>query len=347
MTLYDDLPPPSKTEKDERSAWSAPLLSPPVVVPALSRKPPVLPPPAVLRAASRGAAPVQQVPPRSLPRPAPPVAPPLAAAAAAAAASHRPQFVEVLDEYDPATPNSYDDVLRSRALKRKAVELESKRRALEVQRTELAARRKAEAAQPLPPPPPLPHLLPEPLPPPPPLPQLPSLPVPVEESPAEGGGAPSVAQRLMQRMGWKQGQGLGPSNEGITEPLVLRKVGKHAGIVVTAPPLRPVPAAADQQPISRILCLRGVVQPGGVDERLEDEVASECELFGPIVRVLIFEAEDAATLPIDEQVRIFVEFVSTQGAVAARAEMDGRFFGGRLVHASFFPEQRYDLHDFL
>jgi splicing factor 45 len=160
---------------------------------------------------------------------------------------------------------------------------------------------------PLPPPPPLPPpAAQQPLPPPPPLPQrLPSPPHEAQPAPARG---MTAAQRMMEKMGWREGQNLGKS-----EP-------------------------------TRVLCLRGMVGRGEVDEALEDEVADECEKHGPVVRVLIFEVTDAACPP-DAAVRIFVQFVKLEGAVKALAEMDGRFFGGRVVRASFYSEARFDAQD--
>ncbi len=83
------------------------------------------------------------------------------------------------------------------------------------------------------------------------------------------------------------------------------------------------------------------MRTGEVDEELEDEVAEECEKYGPVVRVLIFEVTDGSCAP-DAAVRIFVQFLRTESAAKARAEMDGRFFGGRVVRAAFFSEARFE-----
>jgi splicing factor 45 len=83
---------------------------------------------------------------------------------------------------------------------------------------------------------------------------------------------------------------------------------------------------------------------GEVDEELEDEVAEECEKHGGVVRVLIFEVTEPGCAP-DAAVRIFVQFVHTESAAKALAEMDGRFFGGRVVRASFFSEARFEAQE--
>ena len=43
--------------------------------------------------------------------------------------------------------------------------------------------------------------------------------------------------------------------------------------------------------------------------------------------------------------RIFVAFERQESAVKAYVAMNGRFFGGRRVQASFFDEDRFTRHD--
>lgn len=355
--LYGDLPAAKEGGPDPhvtvQPAAAAPRTSAwaPVLLPPPPRRPPLAPPLSVVRsqakatgaasavAAQRAARPAEPAPPPPSTRPSEPAPPP-----AAARVAEQSLLARVEDEYDPAAPNSYDDVLRSRALRRKKEELEERRRELERQRSELEARRRAEAAcvaeLPLPPPPPYP---PQPQGPPPqqqssalPPPDLlppPPAPPPGPPPPDSGDGR-TVAQRMMERMGWRAGQGLGAQEDGISAPLQVQKTSRHSGIVLVPPPAprRPQPSA--------VLCLRGMVQPGAVDEALEDEVAEECERHGAVVRVLIFEA-DGCSDPA-EAVRIFVEFTDVAAAVRAQSHMNGRFFGGRAIRANFVPAERID-----
>ena len=146
----------------------------------------------------------------------------------------------------------------------------------------------------------------------------------------------------MQKMGWREGQGLGPTGEGMTTPLSVRRLAGGSGVIVAGGAGGPPPLA--RLAPSPVLCLTGVVLPGCVDAALEDEVADECEKHGPVVRVVIFESEPGA-VPLHEAVRVFVEFVDAGCCARACAEMDGRFFGGRSVRAHPFPADRLEAGD--
>lgn len=82
------------------------------------------------------------------------------------------------------------------------------------------------------------------------------------------------------------------------------------------------------------------VGPGEVDDDLEGEVAEECSKFGTVTRVLIFEITET-NFPHEEAVRIFVQFERAEHATKALIELEGRFFGGRIVHACFYDEERF------
>lgn len=77
-----------------------------------------------------------------------------------------------------------------------------------------------------------------------------------------------------------------------------------------------------------------------MDDELEDEVASECAKYGTVTRVLIFEITEA-DFPADEAVRIFIQFERSEETTKALLDLEGRFFGGRVVHASFYDEDRF------
>lgn len=196
----------------------------------------------------------------------------------------------------------------------------------------------------------------------------------------------SLAQKMMEKMGWKEGSGLGKDGQGMTTPLMAQKDGIRSGVIVNAPEMFPnrstvigdapaegegahtgegarlgapafvsssdalvavVPAAGEEERFAaptRVLLLRNLTGPGEVDGDLEDEVAEECERFGAVVRVVIFEVTDPG-FPAREAVRIFTEFVEDASAERCRAEMDGRFFGGRTVRATFYDEDKFFAND--
>lgn len=41
--------------------------------------------------------------------------------------------------------------------------------------------------------------------------------------------------------------------------------------------------------------------------------------------------------PVDDAVRIFLEFTNVAQAIKAVIDLNGRFFGGRAILASFYP----------
>lgn len=83
-----------------------------------------------------------------------------------------------------------------------------------------------------------------------------------------------------------------------------------------------------------------MVGPGEVDDDLEPEVKDECNTkYGDVGSVIIHEVPDQAA---DEAVRIFVEFKRIESAIKAVVDLNGRFFGGRQVKASFYDTEKFD-----
>uniref|UniRef100_A0ACD5VDB7 Uncharacterized protein n=1 Tax=Avena sativa TaxID=4498 RepID=A0ACD5VDB7_AVESA len=154
------------------------------------------------------------------------------------------------------------------------------------------------------------------------------------------GGQLTAAQRMMARMGWKEGQGLGKQEQGITTPLVAKKTDRRGGVIIDeSSSKKPKSVQIEGQP-TRVLLLRNMIGPGEVDDELEEEISSECSKYGTVLRVLIFEITQA-NFPADEAVRIFVLFERTEESTKALIDLDKRFFGGRVVKATFFDEERF------
>lgn len=161
----------------------------------------------------------------------------------------------------------------------------------------------------------------------------------------------SLAQKLLEKMGWKEGEGLGRNRQGMATPLMMQKTDVRTGVIVSAAPPAGA-AAAEQQPPKRqraatfnraptkVVLLTNMIGPGEVDKDLDREVGEECSKYGNVTNVMIFEVTEPG-FPADQAVRIFVEFDRVEEATKALVDLQGRFFAGREVEASFFEEERF------
>ncbi|KZC13575.1 PREDICTED: splicing factor 45 [Dufourea novaeangliae] len=174
----------------------------------------------------------------------------------------------------------------------------------------------------------------------------------------------SVAAKIMAKYGFKEGQGLGKKEQGMSVALQVEKTSKRGGRIVgereqlmpPPPPVAVSPPPSQQAPLqqpseepsiteimkcpSKVVLLRNMVGPGEVDEDLEPEVKDECNTkYGDVARVIIHEV--AEVVP-EEAVRIFVEFKRIESAIKAVVDLNGRFFGGRQVKAGFYSSEKLD-----
>lgn len=173
-------------------------------------------------------------------------------------------------------------------------------------------------------------------------PEAPKAPQPSTSS--YGGGASSVAAKIMAKYGFKEGQGLGKQEQGMSSALLVEKTSKRGGRIIHEKEIMPPPPPQQNTPTeqpsitdmmknpSKIVLLRNMVGPGEVDDDLEPEVKDECNTkYGPVCTVHIREIENCDDP--EEAVRIFVEFQRMESAVKAVVDLNGRFFGGRQVKA--------------
>ncbi|XP_068626450.1 splicing factor 45 isoform X2 [Battus philenor] len=185
-----------------------------------------------------------------------------------------------------------------------------------------------------------------------------------------GYGTSSVAAKIMAKYGFKEGQGLGKKEQGMSVALQVEKTSKRGGRIIherdgnvmpppgfnmLPPPGPDSPNASSNSPQmlksepsiteimkspSKVVLLRNMVGPGDVDDELEPEVKDECNTkYGDVIKVLIFEMPNA---PNDEAVRIFVEFKRIESAIKAVVDLNGRFFGGRQVKAGFYDMEKFN-----
>lgn len=154
-------------------------------------------------------------------------------------------------------------------------------------------------------------------------------------------GASAVAAKIMAKYGFKDGQGLGKQEQGISMALQVEKTSKRGGRIIHEKEIgvtqstdpQPAPASSAEQSItemmkapSQVIMLRNMVGPGEVDDELEPEVKEECNRkYGEVITVHIVEMPNVSP---EETVRIFVEFTRIESAIKALVDLNGRFFGG-------------------
>jgi len=183
------------------------------------------------------------------------------------------------------------------------------------------------------------------------------------------------ASRMMAKMGWQEGKGLGKQEQGMTSALVVKKTNQRAGIIttpkntykkkldskiaidntiatatVTATVIASGPLKSKNGTIikgnpSKVILLTNMVGPGEVDDDLQTETAGECSKYGGVEKCLIFEIT-TRKVPPEEAVRIFVQFIKQESALKALQDLDGRYFGGRAVRAVFYDAEKFSKNIF-
>lgn len=185
---------------------------------------------------------------------------------------------------------------------------------------------------------------------------------------ASNAGVSFVAAKIMTKMGYREGSGLGREEQGISRALEVKKTGSREGKILERyreteeqPSMEPLfvsPASgqsskADGTPSeavtpiteimknpTKVVLLRNMVGPGEVDDDLEPETQEECSKYGDVTKCVIFE-QPGAHVPPEDAVRIFVEFKRIESAIKAVVDLNGRFFGGRMVRAGFYDYDKF------
>ncbi|XP_031561194.1 splicing factor 45-like [Actinia tenebrosa] len=165
-----------------------------------------------------------------------------------------------------------------------------------------------------------------------------------KDKPNVGFNSP-IASQIMAKYGWKDGQGLGKQEQGINTCLQVEKTSKRGGKIINKDKESKTQASESDSLISamknptKVVLLRNMVGPGEVDDDLQPETAEECAKYGEVNKVIIYEIPEGVAE--EEAVRIFVEFQRVESAIKAVVDLNGRYFGGRSVKASFYNLDRF------
>lgn len=152
-----------------------------------------------------------------------------------------------------------------------------------------------------------------------------------------------IALRMMQKFGFKVGEGLGKQSQGIRTPLIVRKTTDSSGVIEQSNiPLdflisRELSArnalAARGVESSEVLVLVGLLSLEQLEEGLEEEIRQECCLYGVVCDWIMYLYAG--------ELRIFVEFQTKEQALHAFVKMNGKYFGERLVSVRFYSLQQF------
>merc|ERR1712136_90428 len=96
---------------------------------------------------------------------------------------------------------------------------------------------------------------------------------------------------------------------------------------------------------TRVMILRNMVDAQDIDEDLESEVTEECGKFGAVNRVVIYQEKQGEEDTAPVIVKIFVEFNETSACQAGMDALNGRWFGGRKIEATPYPQHKFDSND--
>lgn len=242
----------------------------------------------------------------------------------------------MVDEYNPSRPNDYEELLLEREQKKKEQEEQNRiKRDRERLEAEAAERRKAASMGFAPPASKGGFAIP----------------------PPKGFSKPkmdlnvSADEAYKRRMAMSAPQGLRPLGSAV----IPKSKGSQFGAGRGPPSRPPAPSFSEPQapPSSnynttsptRVVLLRNMVGRGEVDNELEREVAEECTKYGRVNRCVAWQVP--GNVPDTEAVRIFVQFGSIKAAIAAMQGLNGRFFAGRTVKASYYSELKLTMKDFM
>lgn len=75
-------------------------------------------------------------------------------------------------------------------------------------------------------------------------------------------------------------------------------------------------------------------------------LTEECEKFGEVDRVVIYQEKQGEEENAEIIVKIFVEFTNPRSVESAIGSLNGRYFAGRVVKAETYDQAAYDSKDY-
>ncbi|XP_030377359.1 splicing factor 45 [Scaptodrosophila lebanonensis] len=193
--------------------------------------------------------------------------------------------------------------------------------------------------------------------------------------------ASSVAAKIMAKYGFKDGQGLGKSEQGMSVALQVEKTSKRGGRIIhekdafLPPPVAPSspPLAFSNTPaVSSPVHSASVMPPPPLPAAVNESEPTITEIMKDPSKVVLLrnmvgpgdvdeelepEVKDECNQKYGEvnsviiheafgtapedAVKIFVEFKRIESAIKAVVDLNGRFFGGRQVRAGFYNFDKF------
>merc|ERR1719500_1770620 len=97
---------------------------------------------------------------------------------------------------------------------------------------------------------------------------------------------------------------------------------------------------------SRVILLTNMVGPEDVDEDLQEDVEQECNKYGKVDHIVIYQEKQDESDDAEVLVKIFVEFKESISAKKAKNGLDGRFFAGKTISAIIYDQVLFDQQNY-